>query len=190
MDDLMTLTAGIVSAHVEHNRVASSELPALIAGVHSALSKLGEPEPEPETAKPKGAVSARKSLADPAHIISMIDGKAYKTLKRHITKHGYSPESYRETFGLPRDYPLVAPGYSEHRRSVAHTLGLGRKRVVQAVEEVVAPVAEAVKKRGRKAKEVAAPAIEAVAEPVQKAVRRGRKSAADALAIAREHLPG
>lgn len=190
MDDLLTLTAGIVSAHVEHNRVASSELSALIENVHAALSKLGAPEPAPEVAKPQGAVSARKSLAHPAHILSMIDGKPYKTLKRHITKHGYSPESYRETFSLPRDYPMVAPGYSEQRRSVAQSLGLGRKRAVAAVEEVAAPVVEVVKKRGRKAREAVAPAIEAAAKPVQKTVRKARSSAADALATAREHLPG
>ena len=189
MDDLLTLTAGIVSAHVEHNRVSNQELPTLISSVHAALSKLGEPAPEPEATKPKGAVGARKSLADPAHIISMIDGKLYKTLKRHITKHGYSPESYRETFGLPRDYPMVAPDYSEHRRGVAQSVGLGRKRAVEVVEYVAAPVVEAVKERGRKAKEAVAPVVKAVSQPVKKVVRRGRKSAADALATAREHLP-
>ena len=189
MDDLLTLTAGIVSAHVEHNRVSNQELPTLIANVHAALSKLGDPEPEPVAAKPKGAVSARKSLADPAHIISMIDGNPYKTLTRHIKTLGYTPESYREAFGLPRDYPMVAPNYSEHRRSVAQSLGLGHKRALKAVEHVAVPVVEAVKKRGRKATEASAPAVEAVSEPVKKVVGRGRKSATDAPATARAHIP-
>jgi predicted transcriptional regulator len=77
--------------------------------------------------KPTPAVTARKSLADPDTIVSMIDGKAYSSLKRHITRLGYTPESYREAFGLKSDYPMVAPGYSERRREIAMKLGLGRK---------------------------------------------------------------
>lgn len=73
------------------------------------------------------AVSVRKSLASPDHIISMIDGKAYKTLRRHLSTNGLTPEEYRARYGLKADYPMVAPSYSEARRSMAKTIGLGRK---------------------------------------------------------------
>jgi hypothetical protein len=97
----------------------------------------------------------------------MIDGKKYQTLRRHITRHGYTPESYRETFGLPRDYPLTSASYSELRRGMAKQIGLGRK----AAAPEPSPVAEA-PTRGRKAKA----AVEAPAQPVPAAEpkRRGR----------------
>ena len=84
---------------------------------------------EESDAKPKRepAVSERKSLASPDHIISMIDGKPYKTLRRHLSTFGYTPESYREEFGLKPSYPMVAPSYSETRRAMAHKIGLGTK---------------------------------------------------------------
>ena len=184
MDDLLTLTAEVVSAHLINNHVASGDVPVLIKSVHAALAKLSEPAPasEPVIEKPKGAVSARKSLADPAHIISMIDGKPYQTLRRHIAKHGYTDASYREAFGLNKDYPMVAPGYSAKRSALAQSSGLGRKKA----EEAAAPVVEAVQKRGRKVKEAAQ---EAVVEPVVKAARKARKTVGDALEAAREHLP-
>lgn len=180
--DLLQLTAGIVAAHVEHNSVHASDLPTLIKAVHGALANLGAPEAQPEPEKPVAAVSARKSLADPGRILSMIDGKPYTTLKRHIGRHGFTPESYREAFGLPRDYPMVAPAFSDRRRAIAKEIGLGARKVQQAV----APAAKAAK-RGTKA---ATQAVSEVAEPAKKPVRRGRAKAADALASAREHLPG
>jgi predicted transcriptional regulator len=120
------LTANIVSAHVAGNTIAASEIPELIASVHGALVGLGK-APEPLTVeKPKGAVPVRASIK-PDGLISMIDGKKYQTLRRHIGRHGYTPESYREAFGLPRDYPMTSAGYSERRRGVAVATGLGRK---------------------------------------------------------------
>ncbi|SNS65555.1 transcriptional regulator, MucR family [Sphingomonas laterariae] len=129
---LVEITADIVSAHVSNNVVSNSDVPHLIQTVHDALSKLSNgtaAATETEASeKPTAAVGIRKSTANPEFILSMIDGKPYKSLKRHIGRHGYTPESYREAFGLPANYPLVAPSYSEHRRAVAKQFGLGRKK--------------------------------------------------------------
>ena len=131
--DLIRLTAELVSAHAEGNKVATSDLPDLIRSVHDALARLGQEDvsgPEvPVPTREAGAVSARKSLASPDKIISMIDGKPYSTLKKHIARHGFTPETYRERFGLKLDYPMVAPTYSEMRKGMAKMIGLGRKVV-------------------------------------------------------------
>jgi predicted transcriptional regulator len=124
--DLITLTADIVAAHVSNNSVPTADIANLIQSVYSALQAVGEPAPEPELEKPKAAVSLRASIK-PDFLVSMIDGKPYKMLRRHIGQHGYTPESYRETFGLPHDYPMVAANYAEQRRALAHKIGLGRK---------------------------------------------------------------
>nr|WP_208408640.1 MucR family transcriptional regulator [Sphingomonas vulcanisoli] len=138
---MITLTADIVSAHVANNNVPTAEVASLIQSVYSALTTLGSAPAEPAAEKPKGAVSVRSSIKA-EHLISMIDGKPYKMLRRHISQHGYTPESYRETFGLPRDYPMVAANYAEQRRALAHKIGLGRK-----------PRVEEKPRRGRKPKE-------------------------------------
>lgn len=123
---LIQLTADIVSAHVSNNNVAVGDVAGMVEKVYAALAELGSPQPEPQPEKPKGAVSMRASIK-PDHLVSMIDGKPYKMLRRHISLHGYTPESYRETFGLPKDYPMVAANYAEQRRALAHKIGLGRK---------------------------------------------------------------
>lgn len=125
---LLELTADIVSAHASNNQIDSSKIAPFIAQVYEALkgAQAGT-EQEPVEEKPQGAVTSRKSLSSPEHIISMIDGKPYKTLKRHIGLHGYTPESYRETYGLSANYPMVAPSYSARRSEMAKTIGLGRK---------------------------------------------------------------
>jgi predicted transcriptional regulator len=124
---LVTLTADIVSAHVSNNSVATGEVRTLIENVFRALQTLGAPATAPDVGtKPKGAVSVRASIK-PDHLVSMIDGKPYKMLKRHLSLHGYTPESYREAFGLPRDYPMVSAVYAEKRRALAVKIGLGRK---------------------------------------------------------------
>jgi predicted transcriptional regulator len=171
-NNLVQLTAEIVESMVAGNKVSASEIPALISGTYAALAGLGAPVPEPEAEKPKGAVSIKASIK-PDGLISMIDGKKYQTLRRHITRHGYTPESYREVFGLPRDYPLTSANYSELRRGMANKIGLGRKAAAVEVPEPApepAPLAADLK-RGRKAKAVVeAPApAEAAAEP-----KRGR----------------
>jgi predicted transcriptional regulator len=99
--------------------------------MHSAVSSLAVPQPSKEDGAAKSeftpAVSVRKSLASPEHIISLIDGKPYKTLKRHLSGHGLTPAQYRERYGLKPDYPMVAQNYAEHRRNLAKKIGLGRK---------------------------------------------------------------
>lgn len=139
--DLVQLTAEIVSANVSANKVAISDLPGLIKSVHDALAALGKPS-EPTVDKPKGAVSSRASIK-PDGLISMIDGKKYQTLRRHITRNGYTPESYRETFGLPRDYPMTSAAYSERRRVMARSIGLGRAAVAASAVAAVAVAAVA-----------------------------------------------
>ena len=128
--DITTLTVQLVSAFVSNNNVASEGLADLIRTTRLALTDDLAAKPE-EAAAPTytPAVSVRKSLSSPEHILSMIDGKPYKTLKRHLASHGLSPNEYRERYGLPKSYPLVAPNYSEARRAVATKLGLGRKPV-------------------------------------------------------------
>jgi predicted transcriptional regulator len=124
--ELVALTAEIVNAFVSNNTVAMSEVPTAIAQVFAALDKLGTVAEPPAPEKPVGAVSVRASIK-PDRLISMIDGKSYKMLRRHITLHGYTPESYRAAFGLPDNYPMVAANYAEQRRALALEIGLGRK---------------------------------------------------------------
>jgi len=128
--DITTLTVQLLSAFVSNNSLPSESLGDLIRTTRAALT--GDPAAdaaEAQAATYTPAVSVRKSLSSPEHILSMIDGKPYKTLKRHLATHGLSPDEYRERYNLPKSYPLVAPSYSEARRAVATRLGLGRKPV-------------------------------------------------------------
>ena len=126
-ETLITLTADIVAAHVSNNSVAVSDLPVLIANVHNALQGLGGPAPEPEV-KQEPAVSIRASVK-PDYIVCLEDGKKLKMLKRHLkTRYNMSPEEYRERWGLPTDYPMVAPAYAQQRSDLAKKIGLGTKR--------------------------------------------------------------
>ena len=116
-------------------RTSSEDVPAFLRSMHNALANLSSPEastPEPSNESAAPAVSVRKSLASRDHIISMIDGKPYKTLRRHIAAQGLTPQEYRERFGLKADYPMVAPAYSESRSAMAKTIGLGRKPKAKA----------------------------------------------------------
>jgi predicted transcriptional regulator len=126
--ELVTITASIVAAYVSNNSVSSSELPSLIAETHAALTRAaGKPAPvEREDAKPKIAV--KKSVM-PDFIICLEDGKKFKSLKRHLRTHyNMSPEEYREKWGLPHDYPMVAPNYAQARSQLAKKMGLGMRR--------------------------------------------------------------
>jgi len=126
-ETLITLTADIVAAHVSNNSVAVSDLPVLIANVHSALAGLGGPIIEPEV-KQEPAVSIRSSIK-PDFIVCLEDGKKLKMLKRHLMTHyQMTPEQYRTKWNLPADYPMVAPNYAEQRRTLAKKIGLGTKR--------------------------------------------------------------
>lgn len=123
--DLLELTAEIVSAHASNNKVAPTELPQVIKDVFSTLSELGESGVPAEAPAP--AVPVKKSIT-PDYIICLEDGKKLKMLKRHLnTSYGMSPEQYRERWGLPADYPMVAPNYAKRRSTLAKKIGLGRK---------------------------------------------------------------
>lgn len=129
---IVAITAGIVAAHVGHNSVPVSDVATLISSVHRALTGLGsEGEPEKENDGPKPAVSIRASIK-PDYLVSMIDGKHYKMLKRHLSRHGYTPQSYRAAFKLPADYPMTSADYAARRSALAKEIGLGRKAKVQA----------------------------------------------------------
>lgn len=125
--DFIVATGDIVAAYVSHNHVAPTDLPHLIAIVHQTLGALGSQRPvvQEEAVEKPSAAQVRKSIQHEA-IISFLDGRRYKTLKRHLAAHGFTPASYRERFGLPPDYPMVAPSYSEKRSDLAKSLGLGR----------------------------------------------------------------
>ena len=126
-DVLLTLTADIVAAHVGNNSVAVNDLSQLIANVHGALATLGLAGSTPEVrGKPK--VSIRSSIK-PDYIVCLEDGKQLKMLKRHLrTDHDMTPDQYRQKWGLNSDYPMVAPNYSDQRRTLAKSIGLGTKR--------------------------------------------------------------
>jgi predicted transcriptional regulator len=122
------LTAGIVSAYVSNNTVAAGEIPGLINQVHSALMRVcaGQSEAPVEALKP--AVSVKKSIT-PEYIVCLEDGKKFKSLKRHLrTQYNMTPERYREKWGLPPDYPMVAPNYAAARSQLAKQMGLGQQR--------------------------------------------------------------
>lgn len=125
-ENLLTLTADIVAAHVSNNNVAIADLPDVIGRVHAALSGLGTPtEAAPEELKP--AVSIRASIK-PDYIVCLEDGKKLKMLRRHLMTHyGLTPDDYRAKWGLPKDYPMVAPAYAQKRRELAVAIGLGTK---------------------------------------------------------------
>jgi predicted transcriptional regulator len=142
-DPFLSLTAQIVAAHVGHNAVPANGMPTLIQQVYSTLRGLGAEPPAPEQREP--AVPIKRSVF-PDYIVCLEDGKKLKMLKRHLqTAYGMSVDQYREKWGLPPSYPMVAPNYAEHRSSLAKKIGLGRKPAVQA-----APVVEP-RRRGRKA---------------------------------------
>jgi predicted transcriptional regulator len=124
--DILSLTADIAAAYVSNNTVAAAEVPAVIQTIYRALGTLGKAElqPAPEARKP--AVPIRKSIT-PDFLISLEDGKSYKSLKRHLrTQYNMSPEDYRAKWGLPKDYPMVAPNYAASRSALAKSMGLGR----------------------------------------------------------------
>ena len=114
-----------------NTRAQAEDIPAFLRSMHDAVMSLAGRESEEPQAEPvatyEPAVTVRKSLSSPDHIISLIDGKPYKTLRRHLSGHGLTPEQYRERYNLKADYPMVAPAYAETRRDLAKKIGLGRK---------------------------------------------------------------
>jgi predicted transcriptional regulator len=123
------LAAEIVAAFVSYNPVPKSELPALIEAIHSAVDRLekGLESAPPQAPVKAPAVSIRKSIT-PDYLICLEDGKQYKSLRRHLAGLGLTPEQYREKWGLPSDYPMVAPNYAALRSAMAKKIGLGQTR--------------------------------------------------------------
>jgi len=128
-DQIIELTSQIVSAYLARNNVQTSDLPGLIASVHQSLKSLGQPQAQPEPAADlKPAVPIKKSV-HPDHIVCLEDGKKLKMLKRHLaSSYGMTPDEYRKRWGLPDDYPMVAPNYAKQRSDLALKLGLGRRQ--------------------------------------------------------------
>lgn len=130
--DIIEHTADIVSSFVGQNRVSADALPDLIKSVYSTLANIGAPAPSAAPEKQAPAVSIKKSVT-PEFLISLEDGNKYKSLKRHLrTKYDMSPEEYRTKWGLPKDYPMVAPAYAASRSALAKSMGLGRGGAVKA----------------------------------------------------------
>jgi predicted transcriptional regulator len=125
--NFVEMASGIVSAYVSNNTVAPSEIPSLIAQVHAALLRVaanGDTPPEPV----RPAVSVKKSIHSD-YLVCLEDGKRFKSLKRHLrSQYNMSPEQYREKWGLPADYPMVAPNYAVARSQLAKKMGLGQQR--------------------------------------------------------------
>ncbi len=122
--ELLELTTKIVGAHVANNPIAATDLPGLIATVHETLATLG---PEEAAPRPEPAVSIKQSVK-PEYIVCLDDGKKLKMLKRHLkTAYNMTPDDYRKRWGLPRDYPMVAPNYAATRSALAKKIGLGRE---------------------------------------------------------------
>ena len=161
---LAEVTSEVVAAYVAQNHIQPSELPNLIASVHAALGGLGKPvEPEAPAEPLKPAVPVKKSITDD-YIISLEDGRKLKSMKRYLAGLGMTPADYRAKWGLPHDYPMVAPAYAAHRSTIAKNLGLGRRGAQDAIEAAPEP-------------DEAGPEVEAQPEAPEK-TGRGRKNVA------------
>lgn len=155
------LSADIVSAYVSNNSLPASEIGKLLASVHAAVSGLasgGSAAPTKDEAEKQTPAQIKKSITQDA-LISFEDGKPYKTLRRHLTLRGLTPEAYRAKHGLPVDYPMTSAGYSAQRSELAKALGLGqqRRKATQSEEAAAeAPADEKPKRAGRPLKAAAA----------------------------------
>src|SRR3954447_17959890 len=155
--ELLSLTTEIVASFAGNNAIATTDLPSLISVVFTALNNAGSDQAEEAPEAPVPAVPVKKSIR-PDYIICLEDGKKLKMLKRHLaTSYGLTPDQYRQRWGLPKDYPLVAPAYAAQRSALAKQIGLGRKP-----EPAAAP---------------AKPAA-AAAKPIRRAAGRKKKKAA------------
>jgi predicted transcriptional regulator len=126
--NFIELTASIVSAYVSNNPVPSAELPTLIGQVHSALSRVSTGQTEGLSESLKPSIAVKKSISSD-FIVCLEDGKKFKSLKRHLrTQYNLTPEQYRSKWGLPKDYPMVAPNYAAARSRLAKQMGLGQQR--------------------------------------------------------------
>jgi predicted transcriptional regulator len=124
--EIIEMTADIVSAYVGNNSVSAADLPSLIQSVHRALSGVSNVVEAVEAAPKEPAVPIKRSIA-PDYLVCLEDGRKFKSLKRHLrTKYNLSPEDYRAKWGLPKDYPMVAPNYAKARSELAKQMGLGQ----------------------------------------------------------------
>ncbi len=152
MDDnteLLTLTADIAAAYVSNNTVQAADVPSVIQTIYRALASVGSaaaaPAPEPQ----KPAVPIKKSIT-PDFLISLEDGKKYKSLKRHLrTQYNMSPEDYRAKWGLAKDYPMVAPNYAASRSALAKSMGLGRGGAAKAAKAAKPAAKKVVRPRAK-----------------------------------------
>jgi len=186
---LIELAGDITIAWLQNPNVnpGAEDVPAFLRNIHTAITGLtggGAPAVEAVTYEP--AVPVRSSVK-PDHLVSLIDGRKYKTLKRHLAIHGLTPADYRERYSLKADYPMVAPDYAAQRREIAKTLGLGRKRTATSdASAQAAPAAAPAKAKRAPAKAkaqaaaVAAPEAVTSASPRRKAASSGAKAATKA----------
>ena len=123
--DVIALSAEIVSAYLIKNHIQRSEIPELIGAVHAALKNVGQPAATADKGEPPVPI---KKTIKPDYIISLEDGRRYKSLKRHLAGHGLTPDQYRQKWGLGPDYPMVAPNYAKARSELAKEMGLGQQR--------------------------------------------------------------
>lgn len=141
--DIAALTVQLLSAYLVNNTVGAADLADLIRSTRAALTEdTASTSAEAEAPTYEPAVSVRKSLASDDHIISLIDGKPYKTLKRHLTSHGLTPEQYRDRYNLPATYPMVAPGFAAQRREIAKKIGLRNRKSAVAEPKASASASE------------------------------------------------
>ena len=131
--NVVELTAEVISAYISNNAISAADLPSLISSVYTSITDLSAAAAAPEAEKRVPPVSIKKSVT-PDYLISLEDGKSYKSLKRHLSGRGLTPAEYRTKWGLPHDYPMVAPNYSAQRSEMAKSLGLGRKPGEPVVE--------------------------------------------------------
>jgi predicted transcriptional regulator len=157
------MTAEVVSAYIANNSIQRGDLTGLIISVHEAFQALVAPK-KPAPAKPEPAVSIRKSVT-PDFLISLEDGRKYKSLKRHLRGLGLTPEEYRTKWNLPHDYPMVAPGYAQRRSELAKSMGLGQARSKGLLAKNAVP-------------DERVGTSDAVAEPKLKAPAKGRRKKA------------
>ncbi|WP_232493071.1 MucR family transcriptional regulator [Novosphingobium kaempferiae] len=142
--DIAALTVQLLSAYLVNNTVGADDLAGLIRSTRAALTEdTASTAAEPEAPTYEPAVSVRKSLASDDQIISLIDGKPYKALKRHLTSHGLTPEQYRERYSLPATYPMVAPGFAAQRREIAKKIGLSNRKATVAATTASTSTSEA-----------------------------------------------
>ncbi|NGM35690.1 MucR family transcriptional regulator [Methylobacterium sp. DB0501] len=180
-DQIVTLTADIISAYVSSNHLQSAELPKLIADVYAALNDMAQGgKAAPEPAHPKATPGEIRRSITHDYLISFEDGKSYKTLRRHLTLRGLTPEAYRQKWGLPHDYPMTSASYSEQRSELARSLGLGQQRRRSAARPEEEGTGEAGDAGETLAPDAAAPEAEIAAAPDgagEVKPRRGRRGA-------------